>query len=75
MNFKEATDALFSPLDQDDLARQLGASVQAIRQARAAEQSSSYREPPKHWREGVIRLAESRMMLLRKLITDLKDDL
>ena len=75
MNFREASDRLCVPVAQLELAKQIGVSLQAIRQARAEPSSKSFRLAPPHWREGIIRLAEQRIMHYRLLINELKDDL
>jgi hypothetical protein len=58
MKFKKATDELLVSVTLEDLAEALGASVQAVRQARAGEGSSAHRSPPPGWEEAVRRLAE-----------------
>lgn len=73
MNFKKATDVLFSTLTATDLARATGASVQAIKQARAAEGTSSHRTPPQNWEDAVVKLAERQAARLSKLASTLGD--
>jgi hypothetical protein len=73
MNFKQATDALLESVTLEDLADALGASVQAIRQARAAESSTAYRSPPPGWGAGVKRLAKRRADSLQKLASRISD--
>ena len=75
MNFREALDALSDPLDHKKVAEALGVSLQAVRQARMAEQSSAFRAPPKHWKEVAIRLAERRIMHYRQLIDRIRKEL
>jgi hypothetical protein len=60
MDFKKATDELFSSVTADDLATALDVSVQAIRQARAEETSSAFRAPPQGWERAVLKLAVAR---------------
>lgn len=60
MDFKAATDALFSRVDHATLARKLGVSVALIRQARLKPDSVASRSPPPDWKNAVIRLAEDR---------------
>jgi uncharacterized protein YlxP (DUF503 family) len=74
MDFKKATDALFSKIDHQDLASRLGISVAAIRQARLRPDAAAHRSPPKHWPEAVIRMAERRIMDYRKLIEDVRGE-
>lgn len=57
MNFKQATDALLESVTLEDLAKELGASIQALRQARAAESSTAHRAPPTGWNGAVAKLA------------------
>jgi hypothetical protein len=72
MNFREAVDALCASVTHEDVAKALGASVQAVRQARLNEESKGFRGPPKNWKAAIIRLAESRVLYYRRLIEKLK---
>jgi hypothetical protein len=74
MDFKEATDGLFDRVDHEDLAKALGVSVAAIRQARLKSDAAAHRAPPKEWRDAVIRLAERRVWHYRALVKSLADD-
>jgi hypothetical protein len=74
MDFREAVDALCEPLDHKKVAEALGVSLQAVRQARMAEQSSAFRAAPKHWKDMVIRLAERRIMHYRQLIDRIRKE-
>jgi hypothetical protein len=58
MNFKKATDELLASVTLADLADAIGVSVQAIRQARAADGTTAHRAPPEGWEVGVSRLAK-----------------
>jgi hypothetical protein len=71
MNFRKATDALLESVTLEDLAGTLGASVQAIRQARAAEGSRAHRSPPEGWEKGVKRLARAQASRLNRLAANL----
>jgi hypothetical protein len=73
MTFREATDELFAAVEHAKLARALGVSVAAIRQARLKESAKAYRPPPKDWEHGVIRLAEERVWHYRQLIEKLRN--
>lgn len=68
MNFKKATDELLASVTLADLAEALGVSVQAVRQARAAEETTAHRAPPQEWEEGVFLLAKRRTQRLERLI-------
>lgn len=57
MNFKQATDALLESVTLDDLAKEMGISVQALRQARTAETSTAYRSPPPNWEKAIYDIA------------------
>ena len=57
MDFKKSTDSLLGSVTLEDLAGALGASVQAVRQARAAAGSTSHRPPPGGWEAAVAKLA------------------
>jgi hypothetical protein len=72
MDFKEATDGLFERVDHEALAKRLGVSVAAIRQARLREEAGAHRAPPANWRPTVIRLAEERVWHYQKLIENLR---
>lgn len=72
MNFKQATDALLGSPTLTDLASEIGASVQAVRQARMDEASKGFREPPEGWESGVLRLANEQIRRLNKLIKGLR---
>lgn len=67
MGFKEATDALNAAVTHEDLARELGVSVQRIRQARLDPASAGYRPPPAGWEAAVAKLARERGGELAKL--------
>lgn len=74
MDFREATDRLCEKLSHDDLAKELGVSVQGIRQARMSDSAKARRQPPKHWPFAVIRLAERQIMESRKLIEQVRKE-
>jgi len=67
MNFRKATDALLESITLQDLADAMGVSLQAIRQARTAEENKAFRSPPPDWERAVIRLAEARAKELNGL--------
>ena len=67
MNFKQATDALLEAITLDDLAALLGISVQSVRQARAAKDSSAHRPPPVGWEAAVRKLAIRKQEYFKKL--------
>jgi hypothetical protein len=71
MDFKKATDRLFDKVDHKDLARELGVSVAAIRQARLREGARANRAPPMEWRAAVRTLAEKRLSHYATLLEDL----
>ena len=72
MNFRKATDILLESDTLEDLAGNLRVSLQAVRQARAAETTTSYRSPPEGWSTAVATLAERRIHELRTLLKSLK---
>ena len=72
MNFKQATDALLESVTLEDLANALGTSVQSVRQARATEDSTAHRSPPKGWEGGVKQLAAAKIRDLQVLSKALK---
>jgi hypothetical protein len=72
MQFKEATDRLFTRVDHAALAESLGVSVALIRQSRLDEVAKAHRSPPKDWEDAVVRLAEKEVNRYRKLIDDIR---
>lgn len=68
MNFKEATDTLFSGAKHEELAKALKVSVASIRQARLNSKAKAYREPPPKWQTAVIKVAEAKVNEYLKLI-------
>jgi hypothetical protein len=73
MDFREATDRLCSKTDHNDVAKALGVSLQSVRQARLPDETKARRDPPKGWRNAVIRVAEDRVWHYRKLIQQLRE--
>jgi transposase len=72
MDFRRATDELCAAITHDDIAMELGVSVQSIRQARMNRESNGQRSPPDHWKGAVSLLAEKRIAQLRSLIERLR---
>jgi hypothetical protein len=72
MNFKNATDRLFSRIDHKDLAKALGISIASIRQARLRPDASAHRSPPPDWENALVRLAEGRVRHFQELIEDIR---
>jgi len=72
MNFRKATDALLESVTLEDLANTMGVSVQALRQARSALDSTAYRSPPAGWETGVKSLAARRIAHLERMVKLLK---
>lgn len=73
MEFRDATDELFSRISHDDLAAMLGVSVATIRQARLADDALAHRSPPAGWEGAVIRLAEERISHYRQLLQKMRE--
>ena len=71
MNFKNATDRLFSRIDHPDLARALGVSVASIRQARLKPDAKAHRSPPPDWENALLRLAEARVLHFQELVEEI----
>jgi hypothetical protein len=74
MDFREATDGLCAKVDHDDIAKAMGVSVQTVRQARLTDKAKAHREPPREWRDAVIRLAEQRVWHYRRLIEEIRSE-
>jgi hypothetical protein len=72
MDFRKATDELCAPITHEDVARQLGVSIQSIRQARMRDDSAGRRAPPENWEKALADLAEKRIAGYRKLIEKLR---
>jgi hypothetical protein len=73
MNFRKATDALLESVTLEDLADAMGVSVQALRQARAAEGTASHRSPPPQWQAAVRKLALRAAARNSRLATQLEN--
>ena len=74
MNFREATESLCAGVSHGELARALGVSVAAIRQARLQPGAKAHRSPPGNWKEAVIKLAEQQEQRYRRLLESLRSD-
>lgn len=72
MDFKEATDRLFSQIDHDNLAAELKVSVALIRQARLRSEAHGHRAPPKQWEKAVLNLAERQIEHYQRLAVALR---
>ena len=72
MNFKQATDVLMDAVTLEDLAMEMGVSVQTLRQARAKPNTTAHRTPPAGWQEAASKLAESKASEYKKLARELK---
>lgn len=68
MDFRKATDDLFSPVSHADLAKALGVSVPLVRQARLDEKAKAHRTAPEGWEKAIIRIAEKRIRQYESLI-------
>ncbi len=73
MNFRRATDELLATVTLQDVANELGISLQSVRQARSSEASTAFRPPPEGWENAVQRLAETRGSKLLRLSERLKE--
>ena len=60
MDFKVATDALFSRVDHAAFAAQLRVSTALIRQARLKDGTAAHRAPPHGWKRAAIQIAMDR---------------
>jgi hypothetical protein len=72
MDFKKATDILFSQVAHSDLAMTLGVSVALIRQARLQPKASAHRTPPEGWEKAVCQLAQDRARHYQRLAEQLR---
>jgi hypothetical protein len=70
--FKAATHTLFMKLGADDLAAELGCSVQAIKQARIDPETAGHRSPPPGWETAAAMLARHRARQLLVLAEKLE---
>lgn len=73
INFRDATDEIFSGVEEDALAASLSCSVATIRQARLRDGAKAKRSAPKQWERAVIKLAEQKIERLKRLTAKLKD--
>lgn len=67
LDFKTATDALFTKTGAEELAAELHCSPQSIKQARMAEDSGGRRSPPPGWEAAAARLAKRRADHFKRL--------
>lgn len=74
MDFRKATDGLFDCPAHADLAKALGVSVAAIRQARLKSDAKAHRSPPENWQHAVIELAEKQVFRYRQLIQRIRNE-
>ena len=72
MDFRDAIDGLCAKIDHDDVAKALGVSVQTVRQARMSIAAKAHREPPREWKDALIRLAEEQVWHYRELIEEIR---
>jgi hypothetical protein len=72
MDFRIATDKLCKPVTHEDVARQLGVSLQKVRQARMSTEAGGHRDPPAHWEIALTFLAEKRIAEYRQLVQQLR---
>ena len=73
INFRKATDELLVPISHLELAKALGKSVPAIRQARLDQGAKAFRNPPAGWEPIVARMALQHGNRLLRLAIDLKE--
>lgn len=71
MDFKTATNELFTRIDHAALAKALGVSVALIRQARLDDASKAHRAAPKGWESAVLELANKEVAHYQRLIRSL----
>lgn len=68
LDFQRATDLLFETITHQDLARELGISLNSIRQARVVPGNKAHRSPPKDWQKGVAALARRQLQHYQHLL-------
>lgn len=73
MNFRKCTDTLLEKITLDDMAKEMGVSVQSLRQARAEPHSTAYRSPPQGWEPAARALARKRIKSLEKVLKAMDD--
>ena len=68
IDFKAATDILLTKIRPEELANEIGCSLQMIRQARMGEGTGGGRRlPPSGWEKAVRKLAERQAARLQEL--------
>jgi len=72
MDFRTATDRLFSGITQGQLADALGCKIPSIRQARLDPKAKSYRQPPRDWQAAIAKLATAEAGRLTRLAEAMK---
>lgn len=68
IDFRRATDELFTCISHEELAKALDKSVPAVRQARLDRGAKAYRTPPDGWERAVSKLASQRAARLMRLV-------
>lgn len=71
MDYREATDILAKRATLEEVAAELGVSVQALKQARLDRDASGYRSPPPGWERAVAAVARRHAGDLAMLATAL----
>jgi hypothetical protein len=72
MKFKAATDELMIAITAADIAKEIGCSSQAVKQARSKETAIGYRNPPPGWQDATAKLAERNANRLTRLAAKLR---
>lgn len=71
MDFVKTTDALFSQITSEDLAKEMGLAAQTIRKARVTKESVASRNPPAGWEKAARKLAERQAAHFTRLVKNL----
>lgn len=73
MNFRSVTDEMSVHPTLEDMADSLGVSLQALRQARANDESTAYRRPPEGWERVALKLTENTIAHYERLARKLRN--
>jgi hypothetical protein len=72
--FRELSDELFSSVSVEDLAAEIGCSVQSVKQARLSEGSAGFRKAPVDYQRAARKLAKAQAKRLLRLASRLADN-
>lgn len=70
-DFRKTTDDLFKAVTHEELADEIGCSIAMVRQARREPESPAFRNPPRDWEDGALKLARAQVEHFTRLVKKL----